>query len=59
VDAVAAGVRADEHEDVAGAFGFGTGELVDGGDADAHGVDERVRGVRVLEDDLSADSGDA
>ena len=45
VDAVAAGVGADEHEDVAGALGLRAGELVDAGDADAHGVDERVRGV--------------
>ena len=59
MDAVAAGVGADEHEDVAGAFRLRAGELVDRGDADAHGVDERVAGVGVLEDDLAADGGDA
>ena len=59
VDAVAAGVGADEHEDVAGAFRLRAGELVAARDADAHGVDQRVAGVGVLEEDLAADGRDA
>ena len=43
VDAVAAGVGADEHEQVAGAVGAArSASLVVCGDADAHGVDQRV-----------------
>ena len=38
---------------------FALASLSIGRDADAHGVDERVRGVGVLEDDLAADGGDA
>ncbi len=59
VDAVATGVGADDHDDVAGALGLGAGQAIDGGDADAHGVDERVRSVGVFEVDLAADSGNA
>ena len=55
MDAVAAGIGTDEHEDVAGAFGFRAGELCDGSDADAHRVDERVRGVTFFKDDLASD----
>ena len=57
MDAVAAGIGAGEEEDVAWPFGCGRHELLDGRDTDAHGVDERVGGVRVLEVDLASDGG--
>ena len=59
VDAVAAGVRADEQQQVAGAGGDGADEVVGADEADAHGVDEGVVVVAGREGDLAADVGDA
>ena len=59
VDAVAAGVGADQDELVAGTAGGGAGELVVLDQADAHGVDERVAAVGGGDLDFAADGGDA
>ena len=59
VNAVASRVGPDQHEEIARRARGGAEELVRRNDADAHGVHERVAGVGVGEDDLSADVGDA
>src|SRR2546425_3195344 len=59
VNTVASGIGADEHEDVAGALRLRARQAVDGRDSDAHGVDERVGGVGLFEDDFAADRRDA
>ena len=59
VYAVAPGVGADEHEQVAGFAGGRSSEVVGLEKADAHGVDERVAGVAWGEVHLAAHVGDA
>ena len=59
MDAVATCVRADEEEEIARAIGAGPLQVLDAGKTDAHGVHQRVPGVRVLERDLAADGRDA
>ncbi len=58
-DAVAAGLGADQHDVVAGAAGDGAHDLVGAQQAGAHGVDQAVAVVAVLEVDLAADRGNA
>ena len=59
VDAVAAGLGAHVDDGVADAGGGAEEDAVGGGDADGHGVDERVAVVGRVEVDLAADGGDA
>ncbi len=59
VDAVAARLGADEDDGVARALGGRGDEVVVAQEADAHGVDEGVFAVGVVEEDLAADVGDA
>ena len=59
VDAVAARLRAHEHDRVARAFRGRGDEVAVAEEADAHGVDERVFAVGVVEEDLAAHVGDA
>ena len=54
-DAVAAGLRAEQDDLVAGALGLGELQPVVRQDADAQRVDQRVAGVRRVEADLAAD----
>ena len=58
-DAVAAGLRADQHDDVADAGGGLAAAAVDRQHADAERVDQRVALVARVEDDLAADVGQA
>src|SRR6185369_3227458 len=53
-DPVAPGCRAEEDHVVAGAPGLGARKPVGGEEPHAHGVDERVRGVGVVEDGVAA-----
>ena len=59
VNTIAAGIGADEHQQVARTFRLCARESIDGRDADAHGVDEWVGGVGAFEEDLAADGRDA
>ena len=59
VDAVAAGVGADEHERVADAARRGGEQVLDAPDAEAHRVDERIAAVGGVELHLAADGGHA
>ena len=59
VNAVTSRIGPDQHEEVAGRTRRRAEELVCRNDADAHRVYERVVGVRVGEDDLAADVGNA
>ncbi len=58
-DAVAAGARAVQHHLVAGAGRVGEVEVLVAQHADAESVDERVAGVGLVEDGLTADVGQA
>ena len=59
MQAVAAGIGADEHQLAARRTRRGRHELVAPGDAEAHRVDQRVAGVFGRDHDLAADGGDA
>ena len=59
VDAVAAGVGADEQQQIAAAGGLRAHEVIGGDEADAHGVHEGVAVVAGREGDLAADVGHA
>ena len=58
-DAIAARARAVEHDEVADALGRGKVDVLVLHRADAQGVDERIAGVRRVEDDLATDIGQA
>ena len=58
-DAVAAGRRAEQHDEVAGAGRGGQGQPALLHQPDGHDVDERVALVRRIEDELAADGRDA
>ncbi len=59
MDAVTAGVGTDQQDQVAGAGGDRPGQLGLLDDADAHGVDEAVVAVGLVEVDLATDGGNA
>ena len=59
VDAVAARLRAHEHDRVARAFRGRGDEVAVAEEADAHGVHQRVFAVGVVEEDLAAHVGNA
>ena len=58
-DAVAAGAGAEQDHLVADALGLGQADVRVPHDADAQGVDQRVAGVAVVEEQLAADVGQA
>ena len=58
MDAVAARVRADQHQAVARALRPGPHEAIHTNQADAHRVHQRVVRVALLEIDLAAHRGD-
>ena len=59
MDAVTAGVGTDQQDEVAGTGGGRPGQLGLLDDADAHGVDQAVVPVGLIEVDLATDGGDA
>ncbi len=59
VETVAAGVGADEHDQVAYARCLGSHDAVGRHDADTHGVDERIARERWVEENFTADGRDA
>ena len=59
MDSVAAGARAGQQQDVPGAVGGGAGQVLDARDADAHGVDQRVLRIAVVEVDFAGHVGNA
>ena len=59
VDAVAARLRADEDDGVAGTPGGRGDKIVVAEESDAHRVDEGIFAVGVVEEDLAPDVGDA
>src|SRR5256885_4536844 len=59
MNSIASGVRPNQHQPVARAFGARAHELVGANEPDAQRVDERVVRVAVLEVDLAADRRDA
>jgi len=56
VDAVAAGVRADQHEAVSGSLRAGAHQAIDADEPDTHRIDQRVLRVTLVEVDLAAHS---
>ena len=56
-DAIATGARAVQHDEVADTLGGGQMNILVPHRADAQGVDQRVAGVRRVEDDLATDVG--
>src|SRR5256886_9799806 len=59
MNSIASGVRPNQHQPVARAFGARAHELVGANEPDAHRVDERVVRAAVLEVDLAAARRDA
>src|SRR5208282_4310127 len=59
MDAITAGLGADIYYRVADASGGGEEDAVGGGDADGHGVDQRIAIIGRVEVDLTADGRDA
>ena len=59
MDAVTTGVGTDQQDEVAGTGGGRPGQLGLLDDADAHGVDQAVVPVGLIEVDLATDGGDA
>ena len=59
VNAVSAGPRANRDDRIADAFRLGTNEIALVQEPDAHGVDERIALVCIVEDDLAGDGRNA
>ena len=57
--AVASRLRADVENGIAYSSGLAEKDLIVSHQSEREGVDERVQRVRVVEDDLAADRGDA